>query len=140
MDKATLVLVIILFLSWGLQSVLSILQTKKILARIRELRSLGRIGIGAAGNIYKGKVYGFVVVNEGKKIIKAEILSGWTVFAKLKPYPILEGLDLRDLLDYSAENKKNIKKELDAFKVAANYLLEKENETLVNLKEQEVKH
>ncbi len=138
MNKTAIVLIVMLFLGWGLQSILSILQLKKVFRRINELRGFGRVGIGTSGNIYKRKVYGFLVVDQYDTIINAEVLSGWTVFAKLKPFDTLKGIGLQDFIENFKADKGTSKKILDAFKSAADYLVNKNKELSVNMEEEEV--
>ncbi len=140
MNRTTIILVVMLFLSWGLQSFLSILQTKKVFKRIKELRALGRVGIGASGTIYKRRVYTLLAVDQNDIVTNAEVLSGWTVFAKLKPIDGLKGISLHDLVENSEGNHSITKKEFEALKVAANYLLQKEQDQSVNIEEQEVEY
>ncbi len=140
MSRTTIILVVMLFLSWGLQSFLSILQTKKVFKRIKELRAFGRVGIGASGTMYKRKVYALLTIDQNDIVINAEILSGWTVFAKLKPVDGLKGISLHNLVENSEGNNLITKKEFEAFKVAANYLLQKEKDQSVSVKEQEVEY
>ena len=89
----------ILFLAvafaWMLQLILSLLQTKRFHKRIAELRKEGAMtSVGVSGRNWNLKKYGVLVVNDDRVIIRAQQLSGFTVFANLKDVPELAGKPL----------------------------------------------
>ncbi len=96
-------IILTLAAGWMLQVWLVGQQTRNFYNRMKELRKDGRASIGLAGNIYKGRIYTVLVLDEEDRIIHAEKLSGITVFAKLKPVPELIGVTLEDLMDEDRE-------------------------------------
>jgi DNA-binding transcriptional regulator of glucitol operon len=92
-------IILVLAAGWFLQVWLVGQQTRNIYNRMKVLRKDGRTSIGLAGNIYKGRVYTVLVVDEEDRILHAERLAGVTVFAKLKPVPELVGVPLEELMD-----------------------------------------
>lgn len=89
---------ILLFIAWIIQAWLSLTQQKKFLTKIKELRTNGRhVLIGHAGTIYKGKTYSILSIDELNRIVRAEILRGWSTFSKIKAEPRLEGVDINDI-------------------------------------------
>ncbi len=86
-------------LLWLVQWALAYRQARLFQKRISGLRKLGRCATGMAGGLYRGRVYAVLVANPATQtIVKAEQLSGFTVFAKLKPVQQLEGRSLSELL------------------------------------------
>jgi DNA-binding transcriptional regulator of glucitol operon len=79
-------------LVWILQLALSLLQTRRFHKRVFELRKEGnQTSVGMSGSTWRRKVYAVLVVDENRTIIRGEKLSGFTVFANLKPVPELGG-------------------------------------------------
>ena len=92
----------ILFLAlafvWMLQLVLSLLQTKRFHKEVAELRKTGAMtSVGVSGRNWTLKVYGVLVVDQARTIVRAQRLSGFTVFAGLKDVPTLVGTRLERL-------------------------------------------
>ncbi len=115
-----------LALMWVVQSLLTVWQSNRFMKRFRELRQDGAAAIGSSGTKYKGRVYTVLVVDSEKKIVHAELLSGWTVFAKTKPVDELIGVSLDELMD--EENELPVKKKvLAAFQHAGGMIIKKEN-------------
>ena len=85
------------------------------------LRTLGRCAVGVSGSIYKTKAYGVLVVDKTDRIVRAEKLTGFTIFAQLRPVDQLVGRTLSDLL--SGPFKGLSPKVHNAFKMAAETLL-----------------
>ena len=96
-------IILTLAAGWMFQVWLVGQQTRNFYNRMKELRKDGRASIGLAGNIYKGRIYTVLVLDEEDRIIHAEKLSGITVFAKLKPVSELMGVTLEDLMDETKE-------------------------------------
>ncbi len=95
-------LFIVLAIAWVLQLGLSLLQTRRFHRRVAELRRGGNTtSVGMAGSNWKRKVYGVLVVDEERNIVHAEKMSGFTVFANLKPVDAMSGMTL-DRLDGEA--------------------------------------
>lgn len=84
--------------AWILQLVLSTFQYRRYYGRLRELRKEGaRTAVGMVGTNWKTKAYGVLVIDEKDVIVRAEKLSGWTVFANLKPVEEVLGLPIEAL-------------------------------------------
>jgi DNA-binding transcriptional regulator of glucitol operon len=85
---------------WLVQLALSYRQARLFTRRITELRKLGLCATGLAGGAYRGRAYVALVANPlTHRIIKAELLQGLTVFARLKPVTPLEGYSIDELLN-----------------------------------------
>lgn len=92
-------LFVLLGLMWVFQFYLTYRQMKRFYGRVRVLRKAGMAAIGMAGGMYRGRVYAVMVVNPETRIIThAEKMSGWTVFASLKPIKGSAGHALDDFL------------------------------------------
>ena len=76
-----------------------------------------------------------VVVDKQKRIAKVEQLSGWTIWASLKPVEGLEGRPVSDLLDESVELPVPRKLAL-ALRNAATYIQEAEQRAAEKEQEQ----
>ncbi|MDX9865552.1 MAG: transcriptional regulator GutM [Anaerolineaceae bacterium] len=111
---------------WVVQSLMTVWQSNRFMKRFRELRQDGSAAIGSAGTKYKGRVYSVLVVDSKKQIVHAELLSGWTVFAKTKSVDALIGISLSDLMDEEKELAVK-KKALAAFRHAGSLIIKKEN-------------
>jgi DNA-binding transcriptional regulator of glucitol operon len=128
METATFV-VGALALAWFIQLGFSYWQMKRFYGRISQLRKSGRLAIGLEGGMYKGRQYGVLVVDEQENIVRAEQLSGLTIFAQLKPVEPLIGLKMSRLFEDEkalAQELKITKKQVLAFRNAAKYLQEAE--------------
>jgi DNA-binding transcriptional regulator of glucitol operon len=84
-------------LAWVLQLVLSLRQMRRFYRRVAELKRLGRTGIGVGGGTYRGRAYAVVVADPQGRVLTAEVMSGISVFAGLRPLPELKGWNLRVL-------------------------------------------
>lgn len=114
------VIVAILAGAWFLQLVLSSWQMKRFYNRLHELRKYGTTATGMAGSQWRRRVYAIIAVDEQDRIVKAEMLKGWTIFAAPQPEPWLEGATVQEVLD--GEVAGISKKELKAFQQAAEFL------------------
>jgi DNA-binding transcriptional regulator of glucitol operon len=84
--------------AWVLQLVLSTFQYRRYYSRLKELRKEGaRTAVGMVGSNWKTKAFGVLVVDDDDVIVRAEKLSGWTVFANLKPVEGVTGLPIQAL-------------------------------------------
>ena len=98
MNRLTFVF-LALGLGWILQLILSGFQTKAFHQTVLRLKRPGcRTAVGLSGSNLKGKEYVVIVVDGSRTIVEARRLRGFTVAARLKPAPELEGLSL-DALD-----------------------------------------
>lgn len=128
METATFV-VLALALAWLTQLGLSYWQMKRFYGRISQLRKSGKLAIGLEGGLYKGRQYGVLVVDEQENIVRAEQLSGLTIFSQLKPVSPLVGLKMHRLFEDEkalAEELKLSKKQVLAFRNAAQYIRDAE--------------
>lgn len=92
------VFLVLLVIAWTLQGISSFLQAKRFYGRVQQMRTLGRCAVGVAGSIYRTKAYGVLAVDAQDRIVRAEKLTGFTVFAQLRPVDSLVGYTLSDLL------------------------------------------
>lgn len=87
---------------WILQFALAYVQLRRFHGRIADLRRLGRTSVGMEGNRWRGRIYGVLVVDGDGIIRAAEVLRGWSVFAKLAPVDGLVGMRLGAVADSPA--------------------------------------
>ncbi len=117
---------IVLAFVWILQLLLSILQTQRFNKRVAELRREGCVtSVGLAGSNWKRKVFAVLVVDARRMIVSAEQLSGFTVFAKLRPVPGVLGLPMQCLDGEPLEGIS--KKTWQAMNNAAEYVKKKDS-------------
>jgi len=112
---------LVLLVAWIFQSLGSFWQAQRFYRRIQKLRAFGRSAVGVAGNIYTTKAYGVLVVDAANRIVRAEKLTGFTIFAQLRPVDQLVGRTLSDFLSGPVEGLSP--KLYNAFKMAAETLL-----------------
>jgi glucitol operon activator protein len=93
---ATVIIIALAFV-WTLQYLLTFRQMRRFYRRIAQLRRDGVLSVGMAGSTWRRKQYAVLVVDEHCGIVHAEQLSGWTVFARLKPIPGLVGQPMNHL-------------------------------------------
>lgn len=122
MSSSVTLFLALLVVAWVLQGVLSFRQARRFYGRIQELRSSGRTAVGLSGSTYRGKAYAVLAVDDQDRIVHAEKLTGFTIFAQLRPVDQLVGRTLSDLLSGPVDGLSS--KVYTAFKMAA--------ETLVN--------
>lgn len=114
-------------LVWILQLALSLLQTRRFHRRVSQLRQEGnQTSVGMSGSTWKRKVYGVLVVNEDRTILRAEKLSGFTVFANLQPVPELGGKPM-SVLDREQPIEGVNEKLWKAFQNAAGFIKNKDS-------------
>lgn len=120
-------LFIVLALAWVLQLGLSLLQTRRFHRRVAELKRGGNVtSVGMAGSNWKRKIYGVLVVDEERNVVRAERMSGFTVFANLKPVDALSGMTLRRLEGEPPAGVSN--KMWAAFQNAAGFIRKRDEE------------
>ncbi|HKT39321.1 MAG TPA: transcriptional regulator GutM [Ktedonobacterales bacterium] len=123
MDKVGMIVAILLIVTWTLQMVLSLIQVRRYFKGVNKMRRYGRVATGMGGTRYRGRVYGVLAVDTETKIVtKAMRLSGITVFAGLKPVPVLEGISLDQLIDDPNALSAFSSKVATAFRAAAQTL------------------
>lgn len=118
------VIVAILAGAWFLQLVLSSWQMKRYYDRLHELRKYGTTATGMAGSQWRRRVYAIIAVDEQDRIVKAEVLKGWTIFATPQPEPRLKGATVQDILDGDVAGISE--KDLKAFQQAAEFLQDRD--------------
>jgi len=84
-------------LMWILQCVLGLLQFRRFNRHLKQLRSFGRVAIGRSkGRVVAGAVV-LLCIDENCNIIKGEKIEGLTIFAGVKSFDCLNGINLLDL-------------------------------------------
>ena len=125
LSNTTAVVILGLGIAWAVQLFLSYWQMNRFYGRVFKLRKQygGTASIGMEGSSWKRRQYAVLVVDNEKRILAAEQLSGWTIFATLKPVDGLNGVTLALLCDdnVSLPISKN-KKLLLAFRNAAKHI------------------
>lgn len=84
---------------WSLQLVMGLWQFRRFNAHVREFRAGGRVAIGKAKGGFRSGVVVLICIDEENRIIKAETMSGRTVFAGFRPLAGLEGKFLPSLTE-----------------------------------------
>ena len=115
----------ILIFFFVVQSLGASWQARRMVSTMKALFKHGTLAVGMTGNIYKGKVYAFLVADDQGAIVKAQQLKGWTVFAQPRPVEALVGLQLSDLLVESPQIQGVSKNAMQAFGMAARTLMER---------------
>lgn len=132
------IVIIALALGLAFQLLLTGWQTKSFYARLKEIRKDGLTSVGMEGGIWSGRTYAVLVVDDERKVLHAEKMSGMTIFSKLKPVPVLEGLAAVDILDETRTFPIN-KKLLKAFRNAAKEFFKEEGEASSTIEKHEIK-
>jgi glucitol operon activator protein len=114
-------LMLALVIAWFIQGVLSFWQAQRFYGRIQKLRKLGKSAVGLSGNMYRTKAYAVLVADEHDRVVHAEKLTGFTIFAKLKPVDSLQGRTLQEFVSGPIEGLSP--KLQSAFKMAAEAIL-----------------
>ncbi|MDQ6712403.1 MAG: transcriptional regulator GutM [Candidatus Dormibacteraeota bacterium] len=84
-------------LAWVVQLVLSMRQMRRFYRRVNELKRLGRTTIGVGGGTYRGRAYAVVTADSVGRVLSAEVMSGISVFAGLRPLPDVKGWNVAAL-------------------------------------------
>ncbi len=93
-----ILLIALLAGAWLFQIWLSNGQMRRYHKRTQEVRRLGTyMATGVSGNMYRRKVYATLVTDEHGKVVAAEVLSGFTVFAGSRSVPQVVGLMISDV-------------------------------------------
>ena len=123
------VIFVLLVVMWVLQFGLTYIQMRKYTARLKIIRQDGLTAVGMSGTKYKGRTYGVLTIDDDKKVIHAEKMSGWTNFSNIRPVTDMVGLTIEQILDENIDHPIS-NKLLLAFQNAAKDLLEaKEGKT-----------
>ncbi len=94
-ESRTIAILVLLVAAWGFQIWLSNQQMRRFHGRSQKLRRLGKyMAIGLAGNTYRRKTYAVLVIDDEHRVVAAEYLSGFTIFASLRPIEGVTGMDL----------------------------------------------
>lgn len=124
-ERQTLLLLGLLVGAWLLQIFLSTQQLRRFHKEASRLRKQGvQSSIGLAGTTYRKKTYVVLVIDESDLVVAAAKLSGWTVFAKLKPVPQMAGIHL-DQIGVGAPPSGLEAKTWEAFDHAAGFIRRK---------------
>jgi glucitol operon activator protein len=93
------VLVGLLAVMWALQMFLAYRQAKAFMARVRQLRGLGRTAVGVSSQSrFKRRVYVALAVADDQRVVGAVKISGLTVWARPRQADDLCGRTLDDLV------------------------------------------
>ena len=90
---------------WVLQTVLTLWQFRRFNRRLKELRQLGPVAIGKVKGRFLAGAIVLLCIDADCRIVKGEIMEGVTVFAKCRPFPALDGLNLLDLSEAICEEQ-----------------------------------
>ena len=97
-DQNFFVLAILIIVLYGLRILLFGRQINSMKSTIRECKEEGYAAIGIGqGSKYGWKAQALVCVNERGEIVRADVLSGITVFAHYKPFPKIHGYIAQDI-------------------------------------------
>jgi len=123
-------------IAWAIQYGLAYLQLKRFYRRVSELRRLGTVSVGKAGSAWRRRVFTVLVVDRERIIQHVEQLTGWTVFANLKPLTGLEGRPMSDLFNDSLALPVT-RKQLLALRNAAEFIIQLDDRKKVKSEEKE---
>ena len=129
---ATLI-IISLVAAWIIQYALSFWQMRRFYKRIAALRKEknGISSIGMAGSAWRRRTYAVLIVDKENQIQAVEQLSGWTIFAGLRPVNGLEGTKIEDLFEKEDEIALGYKKKLYlAIQNAAQHIMDAQQRKL----------
>ncbi|MBX5459380.1 MAG: transcriptional regulator GutM [Thermogemmatispora sp.] len=117
---------LVALVAWCLQLALAYWQARRFYREVSRLRRLGPCATAMAGGRYRGRTYVVLVAHpQQRTILAARQLRGFTVFARLRPLPQLEGWHLDELLSPERLSAAGLAPRLaEAIGTAANTLLE----------------
>lgn len=124
-------------LMWILQCVLGLLQFRRFNRHLKHLRSFGRVAIGRSkGRVVAGAVV-LLCIDENCNIIKGEKIEGLTIFAGVKSFDCLNGINLLDLNEMVCaglpkQTKKAVLQAVEDYKSFSQLELEKKIMTTAN--------
>lgn len=90
-----LLLLGLLGVGWVLQLILAVHQMRRFYKRFGELRRLGRTAMGIGGSTYRGRAYALIASDSRGRVVAAEVMRGFTVFARPRPLTAVTGWSLR---------------------------------------------
>lgn len=90
---------------WVLQTALTLWQFRRFNRRLKELRQSGPVAIGKAKGRFLAGAIVLLCIDADCRIVKGEIMEGVTVFAKCRPFSVLNGLNLLDLSEALCEEQ-----------------------------------
>lgn len=124
-------------LMWILQCVLGLLQFRRFNRHLKQLRVFGRVAIGRSkGRLVAGAVV-LLCIDENCNIIKGEKIEGLTIFAGVKSFDCLNGINLLDLNEMACaglpkQTKKAVLQAVEDYKSYRQLELEKKMVTVTN--------
>ena len=98
MENPTLVIIVGILAVWLLQGVLVYWQSRQIYGHVTLQRQLGRQYIGVHRSLWGSREYGMLILDDQGQIIQAELLKGFTIFARFRPVAPLVGMSAHDIL------------------------------------------
>ncbi|WP_410513863.1 transcriptional regulator GutM [Paenibacillus sp. BR2-3] len=93
----TVYLMVLVGLSWLLQSVLGLSQVRNFNRRYAELRQMGRVAIGKKTGKFRAGTLVMFVINRDDVVLKAVKMQGVTVFSRVRDMKGFEGKILPQL-------------------------------------------
>ncbi len=79
---------------WVVQILLAHRQAIAVTRRIAEMRRRGTVAVGMGRARLRGRTYAIVSVDREDRVIDAQVLRGWSLFAEPRPIPGLAGQSL----------------------------------------------
>jgi DNA-binding transcriptional regulator of glucitol operon len=77
---------------WLVQLLLTYQQSVAFSRALKQLRPFGRVAVGRGGRRYRGgRAFVAIAVDERDVVAKAQVLRGWTTFARPRGFEALEG-------------------------------------------------
>ena len=90
-------LIMLAVVMWILQTILAVRQFNRFNRHIKELRKSGKVAIGKAkGKLRAGAIVMFLI-DDNLKIVKGEIMNGFTSLARIKEFNNFNDVNLLDL-------------------------------------------
>lgn len=95
----TIYLMVLIGLSWLLQSMLGLSQVRNFNRRYAELRQMGRVAIGKKTGKFRAGTLVMFVIDRNDVIVKAVKMQGVTVFSRVRDMKGFEGKILPQLTE-----------------------------------------
>ncbi|MFD1775777.1 transcriptional regulator GutM [Paenibacillus rhizophilus] len=118
-------IIIVIALSWLLQSVLGFLQIRHFNRHYTELRRIGRVAIGKKTGRFRAGTVVMLAIDSHGNILKAAKMQGVTVFSRVRSLKGLEGkplpkLEEGDLAGFDKLTKGAIRDAMSSYKIISN--------------------
>lgn len=103
-------LLVLIGISWLLQSFFGYLQIKHFNRKYSELRALGRVAIGKKTALFKAGTVVMFAIDKEDRILKASKMQGTTIFSRVKDMKGFEGKALLQLKNDPLEQQHKLTK------------------------------